>query len=159
MAATPPNNNKAERTFVMVKPDGVQRGLVHECIKRFEERGYKLVAMKFVQPSRAHVEAHYADLKGKPFFDGLCAFISSAPNVPMVWEGTDAVRTGRRIIGATNPLMADAGTLRGDFCLATGRNIIHASDTVDNANKEIAHWFKAEELVKWTSPEEKLVYE
>ncbi|KAJ8297675.1 hypothetical protein KUTeg_024206, partial [Tegillarca granosa] len=139
-----------ERTFIMVKPDGVQRGIVGEIIKRFENRGYKLVACKMMQASRDHLQKHYAELKGKPFFDGLCAFMSSGPVVAMVWEGKDVVKMGRKMLGETNPLASDPGTIRGDFCIDLGRNICHGSDSVETANREIDLWFNPAELMNYT---------
>merc|ERR1712223_861418 len=138
-----------ERSFIMIKPDGVHRGLVGEIIKRFEAKGFKLVAMKFMQASREHLEEHYADLKKKPFFPGLVEYMASGPVVPMVWEGLGVVKTGRVMLGATNPADSAPGTIRGDLCIQVGCNICHGSDSVDSANKEIALWFKDEELVKW----------
>ncbi|GMH40711.1 hypothetical protein BSKO_08615 [Bryopsis sp. KO-2023] len=130
-----------EKTFVMIKPDGVQRGLVGEVIKRFESRGYKLVALKMQSVDKAFAESHYADLSDKPFFGGLIEYIVSGPVVAMVWEGKDVVKQGRSMIGATNPLASAPGTIRGDYCIDLGRNVIHGSDLVESANKEIALWF------------------
>lgn len=130
-----------EQTFIMIKPDGVQRRLVGEVIKRFENRGYKLVALKMMSVSQKHAEDHYADLSSKPFFPGLIKYIISGPVVAMVWEGKDVVKQGRNMVGATNPLESAAGTIRGDFCIDVGRNIIHGSDAVESAKKEIALWF------------------
>ncbi|EPT05879.1 hypothetical protein FOMPIDRAFT_1021070 [Fomitopsis schrenkii] len=130
-----------ERTYIMVKPDGVQRGLVGNIIGRFEQRGFKLIALKLVHATPEHLEKHYADLKGKPFFPGLIKYMASGPVVAMVWEGLDAVKTGRAMLGATNPLASAPGTIRGDFALAVGRNICHGSDAVESAEKEIALWF------------------
>ncbi|WFD31670.1 nucleoside-diphosphate kinase [Malassezia sp. CBS 17886] len=125
----------------MIKPDGVQRGLVGKIIQRFEDRGYQLVAMKFVHAGEEHLEKHYQDLKGKPFFPGLIKYMSSGPVVAMVWEGKDVVKQGRVILGATNPLASAPGTIRGDFAIDVGRNICHGSDSVDSAKAEIALWF------------------
>ncbi|KAL1923773.1 uncharacterized protein VTP21DRAFT_8753 [Calcarisporiella thermophila] len=130
-----------ERTFVMVKPDGVERGLVGAIIKRFEKRGYQLVALQMVKPTRAHLEQHYFDLRSKPFFPSLIEYMLSGPVVAMVWQGKDVVRQGRLIIGATNPLESAPGTIRGEYCIDVGRNIVHGSDAVENAEKEIALWF------------------
>merc|ERR1719474_124895 len=141
---------KCERTFIMVKPDGVKRGLIAEIIKRFEQKGFKLVGAKLMQASLELVEKHYVDLKSKPFYKGLCAFISSAPVFPMVWEGKGVVATGRTMLGETDPAKSAPGSIRGDFCIDIGRNIIHGSDSVETAKKEIALWFKEEELVEWT---------
>ncbi|KAJ1973894.1 nucleoside diphosphate kinase Ndk1, partial [Dimargaris cristalligena] len=142
-----------ERTFIAVKPDGVQRALVGEIIKRFEARGYKLVGLKLTVPSKALAGKHYADLKGKPFFNGLVDYMTNgkAPVVAMVWEGKDVIRQGRRMLGATNPLESAPGTIRADFCTAIGRNIIHGSDSYESALKEITLWFNENELADWVS--------
>ncbi|KAJ3726267.1 nucleoside diphosphate kinase [Lentinula raphanica] len=147
-----------EQTYIMVKPDGVQRGLVGEIIARFEKRGFKLVAMKLVHATTEHLEKHYADLKGKPFFPGLIKYMASGPVVAMVWEGLDAVKTGRVMLGATNPLASAPGTIRGDYALAVGRNICHGSDAVESAQKEIALWFP-EGLVQYNNTMEGWVFE
>merc|ERR1712066_1139008 len=130
-----------ERSFIAIKPDGVQRGLIGEIVKRFEQRGYKLVAAKLITASKEHLEKHYEDLKGKGFFNGLIKYMSSGPVFAMVWEGKDVVRMGRKMLGATNPLDSEPGTIRGDFCIDVGRNICHGSDSVESANKEIELWF------------------
>mmetsp|Transcript_7530 Transcript_7530/g.46295 ORF Transcript_7530/g.46295 Transcript_7530/m.46295 type:complete len:149 (-) Transcript_7530:27-473(-) len=130
-----------ERTYVMIKPDGVQRGLVGKIIQRFEEKGYFLKALKMKMVEKSLAEEHYADLSSKPFFSGLVDYICSGPVVCMVWEGKEVVKTGRLIIGATNPLASTPGTIRGDFCIDVGRNVIHGSDAVESAQKEIALWF------------------
>lgn len=148
-----------ERTFIMIKPDGVSRGLVAKIVKRFEQRGYKLVAMKFMKADESLLKQHYGDLAGKPFFNGLVSYIGSGPVVPMVWEGKDVVKQGRQMMGETNPLASKPGSIRGDFSIDIGRNIIHGSDSVDSAKKEIGLWFKDSELVSWTSPLEKAVFE
>merc|ERR1712213_155310 len=113
----------AERTFIAVKPDGVQRGLVGEIMSRFERRGYKLVAGKLMWASKELLENHYADLKGKPFFPGLIQYMNSGPVFAMVWEGKEVVKMGRKMLGETNPLASAPGTIRGDFCIDVGRNI------------------------------------
>ncbi|KRX10242.1 Nucleoside diphosphate kinase [Pseudocohnilembus persalinus] len=148
-----------ERTFLMIKPDGVQRGLVGEIIARFEKRGYKLVAMKFMQASEELLKEHYADLSSKSFFPGLVKYMASGPVVPMVWEGKDVVKQGRRMLGETNPLASNAGSIRGDYCIDVGRNIIHGSDAVESAQKEIALWFNEKELQNWNSSSFSWVYE
>ncbi|KAH9901154.1 nucleoside diphosphate kinase [Cubamyces sp. BRFM 1775] len=148
----------SERTYIMVKPDGVQRGLVGNIIGRFEQRGFKLVALKLVHATPEHLEKHYADLKGKPFFPGLIKYMASGPVVAMVWEGLDAVKTGRSMLGATNPLASAPGTIRGDFALAVGRNICHGSDSVENAEKEIQLWFP-EGIVQYTADQAKWIFE
>ncbi|XP_017875074.1 nucleoside diphosphate kinase [Ceratina calcarata] len=149
-----------ERTFIMVKPDGVQRGLVGKIIQRFEDKGFKLVAMKMLWPSEDLLKQHYADLAARPFFPGLIKYMSSGPVVPMVWEGLNSVKTGRVMLGETNPKDSAPGTIRGDFCIQVGRNIIHGSDSVESANKEIKLWFGGEkEVVDWPSWAEKWIYE
>ncbi|TDL27429.1 nucleoside diphosphate kinase [Rickenella mellea] len=147
-----------ERTYIMVKPDGVQRALVGEIISRFEKRGFKLIAMKLVHATTEHLEKHYADLKGKPFFPGLIKYMASGPVVAMVWEGLDAVKTGRVMLGATNPLASAPGTIRGDYALAVGRNICHGSDAVESAEKEIALWFP-EGIVQYTDHKAEWIFE
>ena len=148
-----------ERTFIMIKPDGVQRGLVGQIIARFEQKGFKLVALKLTAPGKEQFEKHYADLSSKPFFGGLVAYAASGPVACMVWEGDTAVLTGRKMLGATKPFDSAPGTIRGDFCIDVGRNVIHGSDSVESANKEIELWFKPEELVHWESHSSSWVYE
>ncbi|CAK5264292.1 unnamed protein product [Mycena citricolor] len=147
-----------EQTYIMIKPDGVQRGLVGKIITRFEERGYKLVALKLVHATTEHLEKHYADLKGKPFFPGLVKYMAAGPVVAMVWEGLDAVKTGRVMLGATNPLASPVGSIRGDFALAVGRNICHGSDSVESAQKEIALWFP-EGIIQYSNGLESWIFE
>ena len=139
-----------ERTFLAIKPDGVQRGLVGEIIGRFEAKGFKLVGMKLMTASRELAEQHYGVHKERPFFAGLVDFITSGPLVAMVWEGDGVVASARRLIGATNPLNSEPGTIRGDLAVNVGRNIIHGSDAVETAREEISLWFKDEELSAWT---------
>ncbi|BAU43721.1 nucleoside-diphosphate kinase [Leptolyngbya sp. O-77] len=139
-----------ERTFIAIKPDGVQRGLAGEIIRRFETKGFTLVGLKFLQPSRELAEQHYAVHKERPFFPGLVDFITSGPVVAMVWEGDGVIAAARKLIGATNPLNAEPGTIRGDLGANIGRNIIHGSDAPETAEYEIGLWFKPEELVSWT---------
>ena len=148
-----------ERTYIMIKPDGVQRGLVGTIISRFETKGFKLVAMKLCQPGKEMFEKHYADLSKKPFFAGLVEYAASGPVCCMVWEGDNAVKTGRKMLGATKPFDSEPGTIRGDFCIDVGRNVIHGSDSVESANAEIALWFKPEELVSWADHSNAWVYE
>ncbi|KAF3776938.1 Nucleoside diphosphate kinase IV [Nymphaea thermarum] len=147
-----------ERTFIAIKPDGVQRGLVAEIIDRFERKGYKLVAIKLVIPTKDFAEKHYHDLKERPFFNGLCNFLSSGPVLAMVWEGEGVIKYGRKLIGATDPQKSEPGTIRGDLAVMVGRNIIHGSDGPETAKDEISLWFKPEELVSYTSNAEKWVY-
>lgn len=148
-----------ERTFIMIKPDGVQRGLVGTIMARFETKGFKLVALKMQAPGKEHFEKHYADLSSKGFFKGLVEYAASGPVCAMVWEGDNAVLTGRKMLGATKPFDSAPGTIRGDFCIDVGRNIIHGSDSVDSANHEIGLWFKEEELCAWDHHSAKWVYE
>merc|ERR1712142_232983 len=148
-----------ERTFIMLKPDAVQRGLVGEIIKRFEQKGFKLVAMKMMHASEELLKEHYADLSSKAFFPGLVKYMNSGPVVPMVWEGLNVVKTGRVMLGETNPAASAPGTIRGDFCIQVGRNICHGSDAVESAKKEIALWFKEEQLVSWDPVAMEWVYE
>ncbi|KAF7218088.1 nucleoside diphosphate kinase B [Nothobranchius furzeri] len=148
-----------ERTFIAVKPDGVQRGLCGEIIKRFEQRGFKLVAAKFVQASEDHMKKHYLDLKDMPFYAGLCKYMSSGPVFAMVWEGQGIVKLARMMLGETNPADSKPGSIRGDLCINIGRNIIHGSDTLDNAKLEVDLWFKPEEFVNWTPSAQPFLYE
>nr|GMD07488.1 nucleoside diphosphate kinase 3-like [Ipomoea batatas] len=147
-----------ERTFIAIKPDGVQRGLVSEVISRFERKGFKLVAIKIMVPSKVFAQKHYHDLKDRPFFSGLCDFLSSGPVVAMVWEGEGVIRYGRKLIGATDPQKSEPGTIRGDLAVVVGRNIIHGSDGPETAKDEIGLWFKPDELVRYTSNAEKWIY-
>jgi len=150
----------SEQTFIAIKPDGVQRGLVGDIISRFEKRGFKLVAIKLVSASKAHLEKHYEDLKDKPFFPGLVTYMASGPICAMVWQGREVVKTGRLILGATNPLASAPGTIRFDYAIDVGRNVCHGSDSVDSAKKEIALWFPGkDEIVTWTSAQAGWVYE
>jgi nucleoside-diphosphate kinase len=138
-----------ERTFIAIKPDGVQRGIVGEIIRRFEAKGFTLVGLKLMQASRGLAEQHYAVHKERPFFAGLVEFITSGPLVAMVWEGDGVIASARKLIGATNPLNAEPGTIRGDYGVSVGRNLIHGSDAPETAQQEIKLWFKDEELVGW----------
>ena len=138
-----------ERTFLAIKPDGVQRALVGEIIRRFEDKGFTLLGLKFMKVSRELAEQHYAVHREKPFFSGLVEFITSGPVVAMVWEGDGVVAAARKMIGATNPLTAEPGTIRGDFGINIGRNIIHGSDAPETAQQEVSLWFKEEELASW----------
>uniref|UniRef100_A0A8C9GEJ7 Nucleoside diphosphate kinase n=1 Tax=Piliocolobus tephrosceles TaxID=591936 RepID=A0A8C9GEJ7_9PRIM len=145
--------------FIMIKPDGVQRGLCGVIIKRFERKGYKLIGLKMLNPTEEILKEHYKDLADKPFFKKLVNYISQGPVIAMVWEGVDIVKQGRRIIGETNPLDSAVGTIRGDFGLEVGRNIIHGSDSVASANREINLWFKADELIQWKNHSTEWIYE
>ncbi|WP_267639511.1 nucleoside-diphosphate kinase [Haloarchaeobius amylolyticus] len=150
-----------ERTFVMVKPDGVQRGLIGEIIARFEDRGLKLVGAKFMQIDQDLAEEHYGEHEGKPFFDGLVDFITSGPVMAMVWEGQDAIRQVRNMMGETDPAESAPGTIRGDFGLDLGRNVIHGSDHEDPGSneREIDLFFDEEELVDYEQVDATWLYE
>lgn len=148
-----------ERTLVLVKPDGVERGLIGEVISRLERRGLRLVAAKFMHVSKQLAETHYAIHKGKPFYEGLISYITSAPVMAMVWEGPNAVAAVRQTMGSTRPTEAAPGTLRHDFALEVGRNLTHASDEPANAEKEVALWFKPEELVDWKREVDRWIFE
>ncbi len=138
-----------ERTLVLIKPDGVQRGLIGEIITRLERRGLRLVAAKFLWVSRDLAERHYAVHKGKPFYESLIEYITAAPVMAMVWEGPNAIAAVRQTMGATRPTEAAPGTVRHDFGLEIGRNLTHASDSPETAEQEIALWFHPDELVAW----------
>ncbi len=139
-----------QQTLILIKPDGVQRRLIGEIIGRFERKGLRLAAMKLLEPSRALAEKHYAVHKGKPFYESLLKFITSGPTVAMVWEGNQAVSVARTLMGATDGTKAPPATLRGDFALSVQNNLVHGSDSPENAAAEIALWFAPEELVKYT---------
>ncbi|KAM7279635.1 hypothetical protein ACFE04_006769 [Oxalis oulophora] len=147
-----------ERTFIAIKPDGVQRGLISEILSRFERKGFKLVGIKILVPSKGFAQKHYHDLSERPFFNGLCDFLSSGPVIAMVWEGEGVIKYGRKLIGATDPQKSEPGTIRGDLAVVVGRNIIHGSDGPETAKDEISLWFKPEELVSYTSNAEKWLY-
>ncbi|KAJ7315955.1 hypothetical protein JRQ81_002117 [Phrynocephalus forsythii] len=151
--------SNTERTFIAIKPDGVQRGLIGEIIKRFEQKGFRLVAMKFLNASEELLKQHYIDLKDRPFYPGLVKYMNSGPVVAMVWEGLNVVKTGRVMLGETNPADSKPGTIRGDFCIQVGRNIIHGSDSVESAQKEINLWFKPSELVDFKTCAHDWIYE
>ena len=150
---------KLERTYIMIKPDGVQRGCVGEIIARFEKKGFKLLAMKLYSPSKQLLEGHYKDLKEKPFFPKLVEYMMMGPVVCMIWQGREVVKTGRKMLGATNPLNSEPGTIRGDYCIESGRNIIHGSDSVESAEREIKLWFKPEEINEYKRDSDKWIYE
>ena len=138
-----------EKTFIAIKPDGVQRGLISEIIGRFERKGFKLVALKQLIPSKELAQKHYGVHKERPFFNDLVDFISSGPVIAMVWEGEGVISSARKMIGATKPLEAEPGTIRGDLAVNIGRNIIHGSDGPDTASFEINLWFNNEEICNW----------
>jgi nucleoside-diphosphate kinase len=137
-----------QTTFIAVKPDAVQRGLIGEIIGRFEKRGLKVVGIKFLQITREMAEKHYAEHKGKPFFEGLVSFITSGPVVAMAWEGKNAVQLARNTLGATNPNAAAPGTIRGDLAIDMGRNVVHASDSPESAARELSIFFTEKELLQ-----------
>lgn len=141
-----------ERTFIMVKPDGVQRGLIGEIIKRFEAKGLQLVAAKLMKVTRQQAETHYAEHREKPFYEELVSFITSGPVMAMVWQGDQAIALSRNLIGKTQVLDAVPGTIRGDFALHTGMNIVHGSDSPASAEREIGIFFAPEELVDYDKP-------
>jgi nucleoside-diphosphate kinase len=143
----------------MIKPDGVQRGLIGEVISRFERKGFSLVGMKFMSVSRELAEKHYEVHKERPFFSGLVEFIISSPVVAMVWEGENVIASARTLIGATKPTEAQPGTIRGDFGIEVGRNLIHGSDAPETAQQEIALWFQEGELAAWEPAAKAWLYE
>ncbi len=147
-----------EKSFVMVKPDGVQRGLVGEIINRFEKKGLRPVALKMMQIPEELAARHYAEHEGKPFFGDLLSFITSGPVVAMVWEGQNAVSVIRTMMGRTNPVDAQPGTIRGDLAMFMGNNVVHGSDSLESANREISLFFKEEELVRYTRANDIWIY-
>lgn len=149
----------SERSFVMLKPDAVLRRLMGTVLTRFEERGLKIVAAKMMEISEDLAKEHYGEHKEKPFFADLVSYITSAPVLAMVIEGDECISLIRKMVGATNPKEADLGTIRGDFALDTGRNIIHASDSTESAKREIALFFDESEICEYTLPDESLIYE
>ncbi|WNC17258.1 nucleoside-diphosphate kinase [Brevibacillus brevis] len=138
-----------EKTFLMVKPDGVQRNLIGEIVSRFEKKGYQLVGAKLMNVSRELAEKHYAEHKERPFFGELVDFITSGPVFAMVWQGNNVISTARAMMGKTNPVDAAAGTIRGDFATSVGMNIIHGSDSPESAEREIGLWFSADEVLSF----------
>lgn len=153
------SNANQERTFLMIKPDGVQRGLIGEIIQRFESKGFQLIAMKVLMANDEILQQHYQDLADRPFFPSLIEYMKMGPIVPMVWQGLNVVRTGRQMLGETNPADSKPGTIRGDLCIQTGRNIIHGSDSIETAEREIDIWFEPEELIQYSSSRDVWIYE
>lgn len=147
-----------EKTFLMVKPDGVQRGLIGEIVSRFERKGFQLVGAKLMQIPTGVAEQHYGEHKGKPFYDELVSFITSGPVFAMVWQGENVIATARQMMGATNPQDALPGTIRGDYGVTVGKNIIHGSDSLESAKREISLFFKEEELVEYTKSTDGWIY-
>ena len=148
-----------ERTYLMIKPDGVQRGLCGEIVSRFEKKGLKLVAMKLMLIPKETAELHYAEHKDKPFFKSLISYITSGPVLAMVWEGENAVSVCRTMMGKTNPQESAPGTIRGDYGMQTAMNIIHGSDSPESAEREISIFFKPEELVSYDRTADRWTYE
>lgn len=148
-----------ERTFIMLKPDAVQRGLVGEIISRFEKKGLKLVGMKLIQVDRALAEEHYAEHRGKGFFEPTVGYIMSSPVVAMVWEGKNGVALARELMGTTNPANANPGSIRGMYGMDISRNVIHGSDSVASAEREIALYFKPEEVADYVKAGEEWLSE
>ncbi|XP_018416939.1 PREDICTED: nucleoside diphosphate kinase, mitochondrial isoform X1 [Nanorana parkeri] len=151
--------NIQERTLIAVKPDGVQRRLVGEIVKRFEQRGFKLVGMKMLQAPEGILAEHYHDLRRKPFYPSLIRYMASGPVVAMVWEGCNVVRTSRFMVGETDASLAKPGTVRGDFSVHISRNIIHASDSIEVAEREISLWFHNTELIDWQTSDHNDLYQ
>ena len=149
-----------EKTFLAIKPDAVQRGLIGQVISRIEQKGFKLIGMKLMQVTPELAKKHYGEHEGKPFFNGLIEYITSAPIVAMAWEGKDVIATMRKIMGATNPMQSDVGTIRGDLGIDLGRNIIHGSDSPDSAKREISLFFNDNELLPgWDRTLDTWIYE
>lgn len=148
-----------DRTLVLVKPDGVQRGLIGEVVSRLERRGLRLVAARFLQISKNMAERHYAVHKGKPFYDDLIDYITSGPIMAMVWEGPNAIVAVRQTMGSTQPIEATPGSLRHDFGLEVGRNLTHASDSIETAEEEIKLWFNADDLIEWSRDLDRWIFE
>ncbi|WP_088833136.1 nucleoside-diphosphate kinase [Paenibacillus tyrfis] len=138
-----------EKTFLMIKPDGVQRGLIGKLVQRFEDKGFQLIGSKLMVITKEQAETHYAEHKEKPFFGELVHFITSGSVFAMVWQGDNVIALSRTMMGKTNPLDAAPGTIRGDYAVHTGNNIIHGSDSPESAEREISNFFKAEELLAY----------
>jgi len=151
--------SKTERTFIAIKPDGVHRHLIGEILKRFEQKGFKLVGLKLVRATKGEAEGHYVDLKDQKFFPALVDFFSSGPIVAQVWEGDGVIAAGRKLLGATKPSESAPGTIRGDFGVQVGRNLVHGSDSPAAAAREIKFWFKHDEIVEWDANQSKWIYE
>ncbi len=148
-----------QKSFVMMKPDAVSRRLMGKILSRFEEKGLQVIAVKLMQIDEELAKAHYGEHEGKPFFEDLIAYITSSPSLAMVIKGEDAISTIRKMVGATNPLEADMGTIRGDFAMDTGRNIIHASDSPDSAEREINLFFDESEICDYSIVDNIWIYE
>ena len=148
-----------ERTLVFLKPDAVQRGLIGSIVTRFERRGLKLAGMKLMRVSEVLARRHYTEHEGKPFYEGLVQFVTSSPIVAMVWEGKDAVQVARDTIGATDPAKAVPGTIRADFGMDLGRNLVHGSDSLQSADREVGLFFAPNELVEYSRDNERWITE
>lgn len=148
-----------ERTFIMIKPDGVHRGLIGEIIKRYEQKGFKLVAMKFIQASKEDLEKHYSDSKEGFYSPEVESYMTSGPIVAMVWEGLNVIKIGSTMVGDSIIKNSRPGTIRGDFCIEEGRNICEASDSTESANKKISLWFKGEDLTQYDLATSRWIYE
>jgi nucleoside-diphosphate kinase len=148
-----------ERTLIIIKPDAVQRGLIGEIIRRFENRGLRIAGMKFMQISPELAAEHYGEHKGKGFYPSLIDYITSAPVVVMVLEGKETVKIARKTIGATKPIESSGGTIRGDFGVEVGRNLVHGSDGVESGEKEVALFFDPDELIDWTRDTDRWIFE
>ncbi|XP_075686488.1 nucleoside diphosphate kinase 3 [Rhinoderma darwinii] len=148
-----------ERTFLAIKPDGYQRRLVGEIIRRFERKGYRLAAMKLMLASETLLKEHYIALRDRPFYDRLVKYMGSGPVVAMVWQGLDVVKTARLMLGETNPADSSPGTIRGDFGVDVSRNVIHGSDSRESAQREISIWFRPDEIICWPDSTEGWIYE
>ncbi len=148
-----------ERTLVFLKPDAVQRGLIGSIFTRFERRGLKLAGMKLMRVSEVLARRHYTEHEGKPFYEGLVQFVTSSPIVAMVWEGKDAVQVARDTIGATDPAKAVPGTIRADFGMDLGRNLVHGSDSLQSADREVGLFFAPNELVEYSRDNERWITE
>lgn len=148
-----------ERTLIIIKPDAVQRGLSGDILKRFEQRGLRIIGMKFIQVSEELAKRHYGIHEGKPFFNDLVAYITSSPVVVIALEGTNAIAAARTTIGSTKPHEAAAGTIRGDYALEIGRNLVHGSDSVENGQSEVANFFSDDELFAWTRNTDSWIFE
>lgn len=147
-----------EKTFIMVKPDGVQRGLIGEIVQRFEKKGYQLVGAKLMDVSKQLAEEHYGEHKERPFFGELVDFITSGPVFAMVWQGENVILSARTLIGATNPQEANPGSIRGDYGVTVGKNIIHGSDSVESAEREINLFFNQDELTTYQKDDDRWIY-
>lgn len=149
-----------ERTFIAIKPDGVKRGLIGKVITRFEEKGYKIIAMKMLTPTKEIAAKHYEEHYGKPFYEGLVKYITSGPIIAMVIEGVNAVKGARHLMGVTQPDEADVGSIRADFAQIMKQNIVHGSDSVESAKREISIYFSPEEMnTGWKTAAEMLIDE